>query len=189
MKIELVLKKEVPGKWKTLTASGSPFPSSQDDFLQHVSNLEYKDPQTFNTANFGGDIDAWYSDLYKKLFSKSAAGSSAVAATAPSKQLDTAPISQAPLAKSSGPAYPTSSKSGPKNWDNLDVDDDDEKDDNVDDFFKKLYKDADPDTRRAMMKSYTESNGTSLSTSWNEASIKTYKTEAPNGAEAKSWDA
>ena len=40
--------------------------------------------------------------------------------------------------------------------------------DAVDSFFKKLYKGADDDTRRAMMKSMQESNGTSLSTNWSE---------------------
>ncbi|KAA8647571.1 hypothetical protein EYZ11_007850 [Aspergillus tanneri] len=42
--------------------------------------------------------------------------------------------------------------------------------DPVDAFFKKLYAGADPDTRRAMVKSYVESQGTSLSTNWNEVS-------------------
>ncbi|KAL7625827.1 Cochaperone protein [Parahypoxylon ruwenzoriense] len=90
------------------------------------------------------------------------------------------------------PVYPTSSKKGPVNWDKFsagDGDDDDEdgKDD-VNKFFQRLYKDADDDTRRAMMKSYIESNGTSLSTSWAEAKDKTYKTHPPDGAEAKTWD-
>lgn len=40
--------------------------------------------------------------------------------------------------------------------------------DPVDGFFKKLYASADPDTRRAMVKSYVESQGTSLSTNWSE---------------------
>ena len=102
------------------------------------------------------------------------------------------------------PAYPTSSKSGPKDWDKLASDltakakskkekkkakegkqeatgseeeDDDGEDsgvdsdfggDPVDGFFKKLYAGADDDTRRAMMKSYQESGGTSLSTNWSE---------------------
>lgn len=42
--------------------------------------------------------------------------------------------------------------------------------DPVDSFFKKLYANADPDTRRAMVKSYVESQGTSLSTNWGEVS-------------------
>lgn len=40
--------------------------------------------------------------------------------------------------------------------------------DAVDSFFKKLYAGADPDTRRAMMKSFYESQGTALSTNWDE---------------------
>jgi suppressor of G2 allele of SKP1 len=44
--------------------------------------------------------------------------------------------------------------------------------DAVDGFFKKLYAGADPDTRRAMMKSYYESNGTALSTNWKDVGSK-----------------
>lgn len=54
-------------------------------------------------------------------------------------------------------------------------------------FFKKLYKDADPDTKRAMMKSYTESNGTALSTNWADVKKKPVETNPPEGVEAKSW--
>lgn len=94
------------------------------------------------------------------------------------------------------PSYPTSSKTGPKNWDKLaeeftkkkekkskddeeehsdddmKVDSDEEGGDAVDSFFKKLYKGADPDTQRAMMKSFQESNGTALSTNWDEVGKK-----------------
>lgn len=49
-----------------------------------------------------------------------------------------------------------------------DVDSDYDNGDAVDGFFKKLYAGADADTRRAMMKSFSESNGTSLSTNWSE---------------------
>ncbi|EGE83048.1 SGT1 and CS domain-containing protein [Blastomyces dermatitidis ATCC 18188] len=105
------------------------------------------------------------------------------------------------------PSYPTSSRTGPKDWDKVassltkkkkkkeskdkeneslaadkdakeSVDDEDEgaesdnsdygSGDPVDSFFKKLYAKADPDTRRAMVKSYYESEGTALSTNWSE---------------------
>lgn len=110
-------------------------------------------------------------------------------------------------------SYPTSSKTGPKNWDKLaddltkkrtkkekkggetdgateeDADDFDYEDegDPVNGFFKRLYKDADPDTRRAMMKSYQESNGTALSTVWAEVGKGKVETSPPEGMEAKRW--
>ncbi|KAL9101736.1 MAG: hypothetical protein Q9163_003034 [Psora crenata] len=119
-------------------------------------------------------------------------------------------IGRAVLADSTtnnGPAYPTSSKSGPKNWDKLasdltkkptkegDGDDggepdayiDDEESDPVNGFFKTLYKGADDDTRRAMMKSYQESNGTALSTNWAEVAKGKVETTPPDGMEAKPW--
>lgn len=102
----------------------------------------------------------------------------------------------------SAPSYPTSSRSGPKDWDKLaseltkpkdangdDFDDDDEGGDPANAFFRKLYKNADPDTRRAMMKSYQESNGTALSTNWSEVSKGKVETSPPEGMEAKKWDA
>lgn len=121
------------------------------------------------------------------------------------------------------PSYPTSSKTGPKDWDKLadeltkkrtkkesnehkntegaaggedqavaeeetdDFDDDDEGDP-VNGFFKKLYKGADPDTQRAMMKSYQESNGTALSTNWAEVGKGKVETSPPEGMVAKKWD-
>jgi suppressor of G2 allele of SKP1 len=88
---------------------------------------------------------------------------------------------------STGPAYPTSSKSGPKNWDSIAGGDDEDEDDGANSFFKKLYKDAAPEVQRAMMKSYTESNGTSLSTNWEEVSKGKVETLPPDGMEAKAW--
>jgi suppressor of G2 allele of SKP1 len=108
-----------------------------------------------------------------------------------------------PQPVNTGPSYPTSSKKGPKNWDKLAADlsskpknpeaednyiEDDDEADPVNGFFKKLYKDADPDTRRAMIKSYQESNGTALSTNWKEVGAKKMETSPPDGMVAKKWD-
>ena len=114
----------------------------------------------------------------------------------------------------SAPSYPTSSRSGPKNWDKVAADltrkpakekddgdgeggvddtamqvdeDDDGEGDPVNGFFKKLYKNADPDTRRAMMKSYQESNGTALSTNWSDVGKGPVETSPPDGMEARTW--
>lgn len=107
-----------------------------------------------------------------------------------------------------GPVYPTSSKSGPKNWDKVvndlskkpkkDVNEgeegasedagiEDEEGDPTTNFFKMLYKGADPDTQKAMMKSYQESNGTALSTNWADVSKGRVETSPPDGMEAKKW--
>lgn len=110
-----------------------------------------------------------------------------------------------------GPAYPTSSKSGPKNWDKIandlskkpkkenkkseegaegtseDAGIEEEEGDPTTNFFKMLYKGADPDTQKAMMKSYQESNGTALSTNWAEVSKGKVETSPPDGMEAKQW--
>ena len=128
-----------------------------------------------------------------------------------------------PAPTESTPVYPTSSRTGPKNWDKLadsftksknpsksksnnndsesmpsaDADEDEDEDMKIDDndfegdevngFFKQLYAGADPDTRRAMMKSYQESNGTALSTNWAEVGKGTVETSPPDGMEAKKW--
>lgn len=82
-----------------------------------------------------------------------------------------------------GLSYPSSSKRA-IDWSNFKVHDDT---DESEDFFAKLYKDVDEDTRRAMMKSYVESNGTVLTTDWNEAKLKKFDTSPPEGMEAKKW--
>jgi suppressor of G2 allele of SKP1 len=113
---------------------------------------------------------------------------------------------QASTATQKAPSYPTSSRSGPKDWDKLasealakpktgdskpgakiEEEEDDEGGDPVNGFFKKLYSGADPDTRRAMMKSFSESNGTALSTNWDEVKKGKVETSPPDGLEAKKW--
>lgn len=90
--------------------------------------------------------------------------------------------------KSSTFSYPSSSKKS-INWAKFKVDEDDEKESAKDsDFFEKLYKDVDDDTKRAMMKSYVESNGTVLTTNWDEAKQKKFETSPPEGMTAKKWN-
>jgi suppressor of G2 allele of SKP1 len=91
----------------------------------------------------------------------------------------------------SAPAYPTSSKSGAKNWDKVVVEDLDDKDeiegDETSHFFKKLYGGATPEQQRAMMKSYSESGGTVLSTDWSNVGNATVTPQPPDGMEAKKY--
>ncbi|KAF2276485.1 SGS-domain-containing protein [Westerdykella ornata] len=91
--------------------------------------------------------------------------------------------------KEATPSYPTSSRTGAKNWDKLanDFDDDGEGADAAHSFFQKLYAGADPDTKRAMMKSYSESGGTVLSTDWKSVGSKEVVPQPPEGMEAKKW--
>lgn len=102
------------------------------------------------------------------------------------------------------PAYPTSSKKGARNWDKVAEDltakkpkgEDAEGDDYAMDdfegdettrFFKQLYKGATPDQQRAMMKSFSESGGTVLSTDWSNVGGRTVVPEPPEGMEAKKY--
>jgi suppressor of G2 allele of SKP1 len=98
------------------------------------------------------------------------------------------PHSTPTIAKETAPSYPTSSKSGPKNWDKLASDMEvDKEGDEMNNFFQTLYSGADPDTRRAMMKSYQESNGTVLSTNWAEVGKGKVETSPPDGMVEQKW--
>lgn len=85
--------------------------------------------------------------------------------------------------------HPKSETTQPKkNWDKIVDVDSEEEDSDVNLFFKKLYKDANPEQQRAMMKSFIESNGTTLSTDWDDVKERTVETKPPDGVEAKKWD-
>lgn len=88
---------------------------------------------------------------------------------------------------SSNPQQPTSSAVQPKkNWDSIEYDEEEEESD-VNGFFKKIFKNATPEQQRAMMKSFTESSGTSLSTDWDDVKGRTVEAVPPDGVEAKKW--
>ena len=169
-KVELILKKATPGeKWKSLESS-EPQVVAKDDAVKYSTDAS--DDKSRQAAVSGS-----------------------------THRQDTVPV------------YPTSSKTGPKDWDKLATElskrpvsttgnskldgvssedteeaaEDDDGGDPVQGFFKKLYASADPDTRRAMMKSYQESNGTALSTNWAEVGKAKVETSPPEGMEAKSW--
>ncbi|GAA5895701.1 uncharacterized protein JCM6883_001593 [Sporobolomyces salmoneus] len=58
----------------------------------------------------------------------------------------------------------------------------------LNEMFQKLYADATDDQRRAMIKSYQESNGTVLSTDWSDVSKKKMATQPPDSMVAKKWN-
>lgn len=83
--------------------------------------------------------------------------------------------------------YPSSSKKK-IDWSKVDFDDNgDSETASADAFFQNLYAGADPDTKRAMMKSFIESNGTALNTNWEDVSKKKVETSPPEGMQAKDW--
>ncbi|ORY93486.1 SGS domain-domain-containing protein [Syncephalastrum racemosum] len=90
---------------------------------------------------------------------------------------------------------PTSISSArkPKDWNKIasDIDKDPEQkggDQALNDLFQQIYANADEDSKRAMMKSYVESNGTCLSTNWSEVGTKTVETKPPEGMIAKKYN-
>ena len=106
----------------------------------------------------------------------------------------------APFPASSTNTTSTGNKSK-KNWDGitteilsaekektLDEDPNVSGDSTLNSFFQKLYGDADEDTRRAMVKSFSESGGTTLSTNWDEVRKGKVEVKPPAGSEWKKWD-
>ncbi|KAG6857540.1 hypothetical protein H0H87_000139 [Tephrocybe sp. NHM501043] len=106
-----------------------------------------------------------------------------------------------PLANSAAPSssdVPTRRVQSKKNWEGItteilssEKEKSTEEDPNVggdstlNGFFQKIFKDADDDTKRAMMKSYSESGGTTLSTNWDEVKKAPVEVKPPQGSEWK----
>ncbi|KAK7253063.1 hypothetical protein RIF29_37467 [Crotalaria pallida] len=96
--------------------------------------------------------------------------------------------------QSETPAYP-SSKPRAKDWDKLEAQvKKEEKEEKLDGdaglnkLFRDIYQNADEDMRRAMSKSFLESNGTVLSTDWKEVGSKKVEGSPPEGMELKKWE-
>ncbi|KAF9535454.1 SGS-domain-containing protein [Crepidotus variabilis] len=109
------------------------------------------------------------------------------------------PLSSTPLPQQT--SAPTSGTRKPhKNWDGIttsilssekekttDQDPNVGGDSTLNGFFQKIFADADEDTKRAMMKSYSESGGTTLSTNWDEVGKGKVEVKPPQGSEWKQW--
>jgi len=95
--------------------------------------------------------------------------------------------------KSSTTRPPQTSHAKPKkDWDELEHEvekEDEASKKDIGAFFRELYKNADEKTRLAMLKSFQTSNGTVLSTNWEEVSKTDYSQniQPPKGQEFKSW--
>ncbi|KAG6239361.1 hypothetical protein E4U25_000843 [Claviceps purpurea] len=169
VKVELRLAKKAAGKWARL---------SKQDSVNDGAEEEKQKLEALKAA--------------RKRAIDSADAAEAKAAESTPKQKSTgkpAKAAAAAVKKSSGPAYPTSSRTGPKDWDRIAAEEEPEEvyDNGVDTFFKKIYGDGNDDQKRAMMKSFTESNGTTLSTDWKDVANRTVGVSPPSGVEAKKW--
>ncbi|KAI3792368.1 hypothetical protein L2E82_06245 [Cichorium intybus] len=92
------------------------------------------------------------------------------------------------------PSYPSSNQRVP-DWDKLEAQvKKEEKEEKLDGdvaankMFGDIYKNADEDMRRAMNKSYVESNGTVLSTCWKEVGKKKIEPSPPDNMELRKWE-
>lgn len=91
------------------------------------------------------------------------------------------------------PTYPSSSKKT-KDWDKLvqkvkeeEKEEKPEGDAALNALFQQIYSDASDETKRAMNKSFQESNGTVLSTNWGEIGNKHTDMQCPDGMEYKKY--
>lgn len=91
-------------------------------------------------------------------------------------------------------SYPSSSKKR-GNWDEIEreisIEDQNEKpegDAALSKLFQQIFLQGSDETRRAMMKSFTESGGTVLSTNWEEVGKKKVEMTPPSNMEFRKWD-
>lgn len=207
MKIELILQKQRAGKWPSIrhenafiTDNLTMNPNTGITFGQFhdlITALGYSNISELELPDFDSDPSAWYATLLEKLRSKleSSLAPETQASNPSGSILPPQPSNVMGIEDSAGktkpksaPSYPTSSKKGATNWDTIDDPDEGQATGDVNSFFQEIYEGGNDDAKRAMMKSFIESNGTALSTNWDDAKNKTYQTQPPDGVEAKKWD-
>jgi len=175
-KIEIVLLKQLMGqKWSALEGSASASGNNEDDGEAKINNSARGDAPSSTPKPPAATLPSPYVSRPGSNAPKNwdtIANTSLKAARA----ADTKPDAKSP----------TDSKGKPSST--ADLDEDDEDGDDVNKFFKHLFKNADPDTRKAMVKSYTESGGTALSTNWEDVKKKKVEISPPEGLEAKEWE-
>ena len=87
--------------------------------------------------------------------------------------------------KGHGLAFPNSKG---KDWSKVSIDEDvDEGMDPGKKFFQQIAAHCSDDQRRAIMKSYTESGGTVLSTNWQDVADRKVESAPPKGMEERKW--
>lgn len=183
--------------------------------LASGSEYDFSLEPLFAEVNVSGSKSTIFGTKIEVVLAKSTPGTKWGALEGSNTNKITTATSVAPAAATtvgSGPANPYSSRGGQaKNWDKIinsyqkpadkkakeggeddededvKIADDDDAADGADFFFKKLFKGATPDQQRAMMKSYQESGGTSLSTNWEEVSKAKVKVQPPEGMVEKKY--
>jgi SGS domain len=169
-KIEMVLHKKISGqKWSVLEAS-----STSESLTSHASISGTTPPVPTMAAASTPTSGQGSGPVYPTSSRHGTKNWDKLAVELTSKK-------QSKAADSKGKSKEADQEDEGEKSDGADsVDSDYGTSDPVDAFFKKLYANADPDTRRAMVKSYYESQGTALSTNWDEVGKGKVETRPPS---------